>query len=104
MILAWTGDESSHGQAQNGVNFNFEVEFDLEDQGQSSRKTTGILTKVIYTYGLNLMILAWMGDEGKWLLHKQMDGRTDGQTDPGKDNTRRPKLASGKNDYISVSV
>ena len=25
------------------------------------------------------------------------DGRTDGGTDAGNDNTRRPKLASGKN-------
>ena len=25
------------------------------------------------------------------------DGRTDGRTDAGNDNTRRPKLASGKN-------
>ena len=35
VILAWTGDELSRGQAQNGVNFDFEVKFDLEDQGQS---------------------------------------------------------------------
>ena len=25
VVLAWTGDELSHGQAQNGVNFDFEV-------------------------------------------------------------------------------
>ena len=29
-------DESWHGQAQNGVNFDFEVKFDLEGHGQSS--------------------------------------------------------------------
>ena len=28
----------------------------------------------------------------------QTDGRTHRQTDAGNDNTRRPKLASGKND------
>ena len=51
VALAWTGDELSRGQAQNGVNFDFEVEFDLEGQGQSPPKTIGILTKVFYTYG-----------------------------------------------------
>ena len=63
MVLARTGDELSHGQAQNGVNFDFEVEFDLEGQGQSLPKTIGILTKVFYIYGPNLVILAERGDE-----------------------------------------
>ena len=63
MILAWTGDELSCRQAQNGVTFDFEVKFDLEGQGQSPPKTIGILTKVFYTYGPNLVILALMGDE-----------------------------------------
>ena len=35
VILAWTGHELSCRQAQNGVNFDFEVKFDLEGQGQS---------------------------------------------------------------------
>ena len=35
VILAWTGDELSCRQAQNGVTFDFEVKFDLECQGQS---------------------------------------------------------------------
>ena len=38
VALAWTGDRSSRGQAQNGVNFDFEVKFDLEGQGQSPPK------------------------------------------------------------------
>ena len=63
VILAWTGDELSCRQAQNGVTFDFEVKFDLEGQGQSPPKTIGILTKVFYTYGPNLAILAWTGDE-----------------------------------------
>ena len=58
MVLAWTDDELSRGQAQNGVNFDFDVKFDLEGQGQSSPKTIGILTKVFYIYGPNLVILA----------------------------------------------
>ena len=63
MVLARTGDELSHGQAQNGVNFDFEVKFDLEGQGQSLPKTIEILTKVFYIYGPNLVILASRGDE-----------------------------------------
>ena len=98
VILAWTGDELSYREAQNGVTFDFEVKFDLEGQGQSPPKTIGILTKVFYTFGLNLVILAWTGDElsrgqaSDYRTH----GRTDTQTDAGNDNTRRPKLASGK--------
>ena len=88
------GDELSRGQAQNGVNFDFEVKFDLEGQGQSPPKTIGILTKVFYTYGPNLVILAWTGDE---LSRGQTWWRTDWRTDAGNDNTRRPILASGKN-------
>ena len=61
--LTWISDEWWVGKAQNGVNFDFEVKFDLEGQGQSPPKTIGILTKVFYTYGPNLMILAWTGDE-----------------------------------------
>ena len=38
VALARTGDKLSPGQAQNGVNFDFEVEFDLEGQGQSPPK------------------------------------------------------------------
>ena len=97
MILTWRGDELSHGQAQNGVNFDFEVKYDLEGQGQSPPKTIGTLTKVFYTYGLNLVILGRTGDE---LSRGQACGyrthrRTHRQTDAGNDNTGRPKLASG---------
>ena len=38
VVLAWTGDELSGEQAQNGVKFDFEVKFHLEGQGQSSPK------------------------------------------------------------------
>ena len=99
VILAWTGDELSCRQAQNGVTFDFEVKFDLEGQGQSPPKTIGIFTKVFYTYGLNLVILAWTGDEVSrgQASDYRTHGRTDTQTDAGNDNTRRPKLTSGKN-------
>ena len=48
-ILTWIGGEKWFGQAQNGVNFEFEVKFDLEGQGHSLPKTIGILTKVFFT-------------------------------------------------------
>ena len=82
-----------------GYIIDFEVKFDLEGQCQSPPKTIGILTKVFYIYGLNLVILAEMGHE---LSRGQTydwhtDRHTHTQTDAGNDNTRRPKLASGKN-------
>ena len=84
VILAWTGDELSYRQAQNGITFDYEVKFDL--QGQSPPKTMGILTKVFNTYGPNLVILAWKGDElscgqaSDYRTHGRTDGRTHRQT------------------------
>ena len=100
VVLASMDEELSPGQAQNGVNFDFEVKFDLEGQGQSPPKTIGTLNKVFYTYSPNLVILAWMGDE--W-SRRQTWWRTDWRTDTGNDKTRRPKLASGKNDNFQSS-
>ena len=82
VILAWSGEELSRGQAQNGVNFDFELKFHLECQGQSPPKTIGTLTKVFYTYGPNLVILAWTGDElsrgqaSAYRTHRRTEGRT----------------------------
>ena len=94
-----------HGQAQNGVNFDFEVKFDLEGQGQSPPKTIGILTKVFYTYGPHLVILAWMGDElsrgqaSAYRTHRWTDGHTDRQmqatTIPEGQNWPRVKIGWG---------
>ena len=84
VVLAWTGDELLCRKAQNGVTFDFEVKFDPEGQSQSHPKTIGILTKVFYTYGLNLVILAWTDDElsrwqaGGW--RTRTDTHTDRQT------------------------
>ena len=91
VALAWTGDELSCGQAQNGVKFDFEVKFDLESHGQSPPRTIGILTKVFYTYGPNLVILAWTGDE---LLRGQIWWRTDWRTD-GRRQRQYPKANNG---------
>ena len=77
-IVTSIGGELWHGQAQNGVNFDFGVQFDLEGHDQSSHKTIGILTKVFYISGPNLVILAETGDE---LSRGQArDWRTDGHT------------------------
>ena len=48
----------TNSQAQNGVNFDFQVQFDLEDHCQSPHKTIGILIKVFYISDPNLVILA----------------------------------------------
>ena len=77
VALAWMGDALSREQAQNWVNFDFEVKFDLECQCRSPPKTIGIWTKVFYTYGPNLVILAWTGDE---LSRGQTWWRTDRRT------------------------
>ena len=98
VALAWKGDELSHGQAQNGVNFDFEVKFDLESHGQSPPKTIGILTKVFYTYGPHLVILAWTGYE---LSCGQTWWRTDGLTDGRTQATTI--LASGKKMVLQTS-
>ena len=96
VILAWTGYELSGQQAQNGVTFDFVVKFYLEGQGQSPPKTIGILTKVFYTFGPNLVILAWTGDE---LSREQAsDYRTHGRTDGHTDRRRQrqyPKAKTG---------
>ena len=78
-IVTSIGDELWHRKAQNGVNFDFGVRFDLEGHNQLSHKTIGILTKVFYISGPNLVILAETGDE---LSHGQArDWRTDRHTD-----------------------
>ena len=88
VALAWTGDELSRGQAQNGVNFDFEVKLDLEGQGQSPQKTIGILTKVFYIYGPNLVILAETGHElsrgqaRDWRTHGHTHRQTQATTIP----------------------
>ena len=52
-IVTSVGGELWHGQAQNGIKFDFDVKFALDVQEQSPPKTTWILTNVFYIYGLN---------------------------------------------------
>ena len=81
-----------NSQAQTGVNFDFEFKFDLDVQGQSTSKTIGILTKVFYTYGPNLVILAWRGNE---LSRGQTWWRTDGRTDRRRQQYPKAKTGLG---------
>ena len=77
LALAWTGDELSCGQAQNGVNFDFEVKFDLESQGQPPPKYNRDLDQ-----GL-LHLWSKFGDpslDGWWVIARTnlvTDGRTE---------------------------
>ena len=82
--------------AETGVNFDFEVKFDLEGQDQSTPKTIGILKKVFYTYGPNLVILAWTDNElsrGQtwWRMDGLTDGLMDGRTDRQTQATTIPE-------------
>ena len=112
MILAWTGDVLSRGQAQNGVNFEFEVKFDIEGQGQSPPKTIGILTKVFYNYGPNLVILAWTGDElsrgqaSDYRTHERTDGGTHRQTQPTTipEGQNWPRVKKNRRDDLLMLV
>ena len=56
-IVTSIGGELWHAQAQNGVNFDFGVQFDLEGHDQTSHKTIGLLTNVFYISGPNLVTL-----------------------------------------------
>ena len=62
-VVTSIGGELWHGRAQNGVNLDFHIKFDLEDQGRSVHNTIGTFTKAFCIFGQNLVILAWTGPE-----------------------------------------
>ena len=82
------GNELWCGQAQNGVNSEFEVKFDLEGQGQSPPKTIGTLTQLFCIFFSNLVVLAWTRDE---LWCGQARGLTDTHTDRQTQATTIPE-------------
>ena len=89
-VLTWIVGELWHPEWQNEVNnpnFDFDVKFDLEGQGQSTPQTIPSLTKVFCTFGPNLVILTWTSDKlSRWQAHDwRTDGRTDGRTDRQRD-------------------
>ena len=97
----------TNSQAQNGVNLDFEVKFDLEG-------ARSITTNIDMDLNQGLLHL-WskFGDPSlngsrviartsKWLTHRLTHTRT--HRDACYDNTRRPKLASGKNVSLPYPV
>ena len=92
------GDDVWCGQAQNGVSFDFKVEFHLEGLGRLPPKTIGTLTKVFYILGPNFLILIervsnYCEDKQVLDTHTWTHEHTDRCSN---DNTRKPKLTSGK--------
>ena len=51
VVLVSIGVKFLQGQAQNGVHFDFGVQFDLQGQSQSPHKTIKILTELCFTSG-----------------------------------------------------
>ena len=92
-ILTSIGGKWSCGQAQNSVNFDFQVKFDLEGQGQSTPKTIGILTKMFLHVWFKFGDSSWNQSQ---VIARTSSWLAPTRTDAGNDNTRRPKLASGK--------
>ena len=68
----------------------FEIENKTEDRGQSIPKFIGTLTVLRCIFGQNLEILTLISSD-----LTRTNSWADWRTDAGKDNTRRPKLASG---------
>ena len=84
------GDELWCRRVKNGVNFDFEVKFDLEGQGRLPPNTIETLTKVFRIFGPNLVGLAWTGDElSRWQTWWRMDGQTQATTITGGQNWPR---------------
>ena len=97
VILAWTGDELSRGQAQNGVSFDFEVKFDLEGHGQSPPQNDRDLNQGLlhlWSKVSDPSLNGWwvVARTSKWLMHTQTDTQADrrrqrqypkAKTDPG---------------------
>ena len=93
----------SHGidKLKMGVNFDFEIKFELEGQGQSTQTNRDLNQGLLHLWSKfgDPSLNGWwvIARTSKCLPHTQTDGRTHRQIDAGNDNTRRSKLASGKN-------
>ena len=102
MILAWKGDRSWWRQAENGASIYYYVIIDLVRQRKSPLRTIRILTKVFYTCGRNLVVLAWIGHKLSrgsvrgWHTDTWTHVRTH-KTDAWNDNTRKPNMDCNKN-------
>ena len=73
------GNELWCGQAQNWVNSDFKVKYDLEGQGQLPSKTVGTLNQVFCIFGPKLeRVSSYRAD--KQVITAHTDGRTHRQT------------------------
>ena len=75
VVPAWKGDELSHGQAQNGVNFDFEGKFDLWRQKsitpQNNRDLNQCLLHPCFKFGdPSLKRSRVIARTSKWLTHR----------------------------------
>ena len=81
-----------------GCILSVKLEFDLESQSQSPPKNYWDLNKVFYTYGSNLVIVAWTGPElscgntRNWHTDWHTDTQTLATTIPGGQNWPRVKM------------
>ena len=96
VILAWMGGELGCGQAQNGVNLDFQVKLDLEGQGRSLHKKIGTLIKVLCIFGSKFGNPSWNGSwdiarTSKWLMHRHTHRQTQATTIPEGQNWPRVK-------------
>ena len=86
VILASIGGDLSRGQAQNGINCDFKIRFDLETQSQPTPRTTRILNNMFSTSGPNLVTLAWTVTSypaiSSGLTHMDMHTKTQATTIP----------------------
>ena len=97
VILAWTGDELSYRQAQNGVKFDFEVKFDLEGQGQSPQKNTDLNQGLLHLwskFGVPTLNGWWViaRTTGGWLTHTDTHRHTQATTILEGQNWPRVKI------------
>ena len=82
VILAWMDGELWCGQAQNGVNLDFQVKFDLEGQGRSvhNRDLNQGLLHLCSKFGdPSLNGSRVIARTSKWLTHTQTDAHTQTQ-------------------------
>ena len=78
-IFTSTGDDLLRRQAQNMVNFDFEVEIDLEGHGQSKYFNQWLL-HIWSKFGDPSLMGCWViARKSSWLMHHHPDTRTQQQ-------------------------
>ena len=94
VALAWTGDELSHGQAQNGVNFELKLNLTLKvkvNHPQNNRHLNQGLLHLWSKFGDPSLGVELSRGQTWW----RTDGRTQATTIPGGQYWPRVKMASG---------